>query len=70
MTATDPITTCLTCGEQFGYRSPNSPQPNFTPPRSCYECRSSPDDLGRVQTTCIEHAYGTTERLSFQIKVF
>lgn len=27
-------------------------------------------DLGRVPTTCIEHAYGTTERLSFQIKVF
>jgi hypothetical protein len=27
-------------------------------------------DLGRVTSTCIEHAYGTTFRLSFQIKVF
>lgn len=26
--------------------------------------------LGSVPTTCIEHAYGTTTRLSFQIKVF
>lgn len=26
--------------------------------------------MGSVPTTCIEHAYGTTERLSFQIKVF
>jgi hypothetical protein len=26
--------------------------------------------LGRVATTCIETAYGTTTRLSFQIKVF
>ena len=23
-----------------------------------------------VQTTCIEHAYGSAQRLSFQIKVF
>jgi hypothetical protein len=28
------------------------------------------DDLGRVPTTCAEHAYGTTTYLSFQIKVF
>jgi hypothetical protein len=27
-------------------------------------------NLGRVPTTCVEHAYGTTTRLSFQIKVF
>lgn len=26
--------------------------------------------LGRVPTTCLETAYGTTQRLSFQIKVF
>jgi hypothetical protein len=30
-----------------------------------------PAEIGRgVPTTCIEHAYGTTVRLSFQIKVF
>jgi len=29
-----------------------------------------PDTLGRVQTVCEESAYGTTTRLSFQIKVF
>ena len=26
--------------------------------------------LGNVPTTCIEHAYGSAQRLSFQIKVF
>jgi hypothetical protein len=29
-----------------------------------------PAELGRVATTCLETAYGTTTRLSFQIKVF
>lgn len=28
------------------------------------------EPLGDVPTTCIEHAYGTAVRLSFQIKVF
>jgi hypothetical protein len=26
--------------------------------------------IGRVTTTCVEHAYGRVTRLSFQIKVF
>lgn len=28
------------------------------------------NSLGLAPTTCIEHAYGSTTRLSFQIKVF
>jgi hypothetical protein len=38
--------------------APKNPQPQ------------SAKDLGRVATTCIEHAYGSAVRLSFQIKVF
>lgn len=56
---------------------------NQTPP-TCKHCGSllsittwecvrgahCPRELGRVATTCLETAYGTTQRLSFQIKVF
>lgn len=32
--------------------------------------RAAIANLGRTATTCLETAYGSTQRLSFQIKVF
>jgi hypothetical protein len=51
----DPYRTCPICGAKQGE-----------------ECAWNGTDLRNipVQTTCIEHAYGTTQRLSFQIRVF
>jgi hypothetical protein len=57
-TSADKARTCF-CDSRHGCNRPNDPV-----------CPNVGADLGRVQTTCIEHAYGTAERLSFQIKVF
>jgi hypothetical protein len=53
-------------------RSANDPGPFMRPIHVAIQklVLRKRDGLGRVATTCLETAYDTTQRLSFQIKVF